>query len=97
MTGARFVMIDEPSLGLAPKVVEKVFQVLSELRRSKGLTLLIIEQNIKRALKYSDRIYVLRNSEIVFSGNSADLTDSDDLQSAYFGHGKNDPVVGASR
>ncbi|WP_244748486.1 ABC transporter ATP-binding protein [Mesorhizobium sp. 131-3-5] len=97
MTGARFIMIDEPSLGLAPKVVEKVFEVLSELRRSNGLTLLIIEQNIKRALQYSDRIYVLRNSEIVLSGKSEDLKNNDELQSAYFGHGKNVPVMAASR
>ncbi|NRP75625.1 High-affinity branched-chain amino acid transport ATP-binding protein LivF [Ensifer psoraleae] len=97
MSGARLIMIDEPSLGLAPKITEKVFEVLSELRRSSGLTLLIIEQNLKRALKYSDRIYILRNSEIVFSGRSAELQASDDLHSAYFGLGQAPSNVGAGQ
>ena len=77
--------IDEPSLGLAPNLVDRVYEVLLELRESRGLTLLIVEQSSERALKAADRIYVLRSGEIQLEGDSASLQDGERVREAYFG------------
>lgn len=85
MTQPRLIMIDEPSLGLAPKIVDRVYEILMELRASRGLTLLIVEQSSERALRASDTIYVLRNGQVQLSGATADLQDGEAVQQAYFG------------
>ena len=85
MTQPKFVMIDEPSLGLAPKIVDRVYEVLLDLRVSRGLTLLIVEQSSERALRAGDKIYVLRNGALQLSGAAADLQDGEAVKSAYFG------------
>jgi branched-chain amino acid transport system ATP-binding protein len=85
MTNPRFLTIDEPSLGLAPKVVDRVYEVLTELRRSRGLTLLIVEQSSERALKSADRIYVLRSGLMRLEGLAKDLQDGQAVHAAYFG------------
>ncbi len=87
MSRPKFVMIDEPSLGLAPKLVDRVYEVLLDLRASRGLTLLIVEQSSERALRAGDSIYVLRNGEVQLSGPAADLRDGEAVQQAYFGFG----------
>ena len=87
MTQPKFVMIDEPSLGLAPKIVDRVYEVLLDLRASRGLTLLIVEQSSERALRAGDKIYVLRNGSVQLSGRAADLQDGEAVKSAYFGFG----------
>ncbi|WP_416899125.1 MAG: ABC transporter ATP-binding protein [Minwuia sp.] len=68
MTNPRFMTIDEPSLGLAPKIVDRVYEVVTELREKQGLTLLIVEQSSERALKAADTLYVLRNGAIQLGG-----------------------------
>lgn len=85
MTNPRMMTIDEPSLGLAPKIVDRVYEVLLELREKQGLTLLIVEQSSERALKAADTIYVLRNGEIQLAGKAADLQDGVEVHKAYFG------------
>lgn len=85
MTNPRFLTIDEPSLGLAPKIVDQVYEVLIDLRQSRGLTLLLVEQSSERALKAADRLYVLRNGEIQLEGKTADLQDGSAVHKAYFG------------
>jgi branched-chain amino acid transport system ATP-binding protein len=85
MTRPRLVLVDEPSLGLAPKIVDTVYDTLLALRRERGLTLLINEQSSDRMLKFSDRIYVLRNGRILLQGNTADLQDGEAIAAAYFG------------
>jgi branched-chain amino acid transport system ATP-binding protein len=85
MTNPRFMTIDEPSLGLAPKIVDRVYEVLIDLREKQGLTLLIVEQSSERALKAADTLYVLRNGEIQLAGNAADLQDGKEVHKAYFG------------
>lgn len=85
MSKPKFVMIDEPSLGLAPKIVDLVYEVLLDLRASRGLTLLIVEQSSERALRAGDKIYVLRNGQVQLSGAAADLQDGEAVKSAYFG------------
>jgi branched-chain amino acid transport system ATP-binding protein len=85
LTKPKIMTIDEPSLGLAPLVVDNVWQVLTELRQKEGLTLLIVEQSTERALQASDRIYVLRNGKIQLSGRSNELADGTAIKQAYFG------------
>jgi branched-chain amino acid transport system ATP-binding protein len=85
MTRPRLMMIDEPSLGLAPKIVDQVYDVLLGRCRREGVTLLINEQSSERILKFADRIYVLRGGNIRLHGRAADLRDGAAIMSAYFG------------
>jgi branched-chain amino acid transport system ATP-binding protein len=85
LTNARLLMIDEPSLGLAPMVIDQVYEVLLDLRRRNGLTLLINEQSSERVLEFADHVYVLRNGEIQLSDAAANLQDGKAIMSAYFG------------
>jgi branched-chain amino acid transport system ATP-binding protein len=85
LTSPRIMTIDEPSLGLAPNLVDRVYEVLLELRRNRGLTLLIVEQSSERALKAADRLYVLRSGQIQLEGKAADLQDGRRVRQAYFG------------
>jgi branched-chain amino acid transport system ATP-binding protein len=88
LTKPKIMTIDEPSLGLAPLVVDNVWQVLTELRQKEGLTLLIVEQSTERALQASDRIYVLRSGQIQLTGTSAELAEGAAIKQAYFGFEK---------
>ncbi len=86
MAKPKLMMIDEPSLGLAPIVVDKVYEVLADLRRS-GLTLVIVEQNTARIADIADRIHVLRGGRMVLSLDPGQLDDAALLDEAYFGYG----------
>ncbi len=83
MTRPKVMLVDEPSLGLAPIIVDRVYEILRQLR-DEGITLLVVEQSTHRALENADRIYVMRNGEIVLHGRSDALTDKE-LEHAYFG------------
>ena len=86
LTNPRIMTIDEPSLGLAPNLGGPgSTRFLLELRESRGLTLLIVEQSSERALRAADRIYVLRSGEIQLEGDAADLQDGEKVREAYFG------------
>jgi branched-chain amino acid transport system ATP-binding protein len=87
LTNARMLMLDEPSLGLAPIVIDQVYEMLLDLRRRNGLTLLINEQSSERILKFADHVYVLRNGEIQLSDAAQRLQDGKSIMSAYFGFG----------
>ena len=89
----RLMMLDEPSLGLAPMIVDHVYQVLTALREE-GMTLLIVEQSGTRALDVSDRVYVLRTGSVELSGLSRELRDTTELEEAYFGFGAPERVSG---
>lgn len=80
----RLLLLDEPSLGLAPLVVDLVFDVLDELR-TRGVTILLVEQNASRAVALADRSYVLRTGSVVFSGTRDQLLDTVDFAEAYLG------------
>lgn len=95
MTRPRLMLIDEPSLGLAPKVVDQVYEVLIDRCRGEGVTLLINEQSSERVLKFADRIYVLRNGGIRLHGRAADLRDGNAIMSAYFGFEDHQPATNA--
>ncbi len=85
LTNPRIMTIDEPSLGLAPNLVDRVYETLIDLRNDRGLTLLIVEQSSERALKVADRLYVLRSGQMQLEGNAADLQDGVKVRQAYFG------------
>lgn len=80
----RVMLMDEPSMGLAPKVVDEVFHVIEEIRAS-GTTVVLVEQNARRALRAADRGYVLQTGEIVHSGAATDLLADPKIVSAYLG------------
>ena len=87
MTRPRLLLVDEPSLGLAPLIIDQIYAILLELRRREKLTLLINEQNSSRILKFADRIYVLRGGTVQLEGRAADLKDGATIKQAYFGFG----------
>jgi branched-chain amino acid transport system ATP-binding protein len=80
----RLLLLDEPSLGLAPRLVAQVFEILGELR-SEGVTMLLVEQNARRALEIADVGYVLQGGQVQESGNAAELLASETIESAYLG------------
>ena len=85
MTNCDFIMLDEPSMGLAPKLMFEMFRALKRLNIQKEMTLLVVEQNAKVALDFADRGYVLRTGEIIASGTSAELSANPEVQKAYLG------------
>jgi len=84
MAAPKLLMIDEPSLGLAPLMIEEVYGILRRLRES-GLTLFIVEQNTKVALELADYGYVMENGRIVLEGRAAELRANDDVREFYLG------------
>ncbi len=80
----RLLLLDEPSLGLAPQVVQEVFRLIRTLRRQ-GMTILLVEQNVRQALKIADRGYVLESGRIVLSGMAKDLLIDDTVARYYLG------------
>src|SRR6185437_10723997 len=81
----RLIMLDEPSLGLAPVVVDDVFRVVRELNRRDRLTIVLVEQNVAQSLALADRGYVLENGRIVMEGGGAQLLADDRVRRAYVG------------
>ncbi len=86
MSRPKLLLLDEPSLGLAPLVVKQIFSILRELT-AQGMTLLLVEQNAYHALKLANRAYVLVNGEIRLSGSGAELLDNPEVRNAYLGMG----------
>lgn len=85
MTQADVIALDEPSLGLAPKVIDDIYDALIALQSKRNLTLLIAEQSFARAVSLDAPLYIIRSGKIVLSGRARDLFDSGDLDQAYFG------------
>jgi branched-chain amino acid transport system ATP-binding protein len=84
MSRPKLYIIDEPSNGLAPRVAAEVFQIIRSLRE-RGMTVLLIEQNVRQTLEVADRAYVLENGRIVLDGCCADLLESEHVKKAYLG------------
>lgn len=84
MAQPKLLMMDEPSLGIAPLIVKNIFQTILKLR-DHGVTILLIEQNAKAALGIADRGYVMETGQIVLEGTSRDLLNNHDVQRAYLG------------
>ena len=84
MSHPKLLMLDEPSMGLAPIIVEQIFDIIQELHKS-GTTILLVEQNAQMALSVADRAYVLETGKISLSGTGAELAASDQVRKAYLG------------
>ena len=84
MSKPKLMMLDEPSMGLAPILVDQVFDIIKELH-SAGTTILLVEQNARKALQIADRAYVLETGSITLSGTGAELAKSDEVRKAYLG------------
>ena len=84
VSGRKVMLLDEPSMGLAPLLMRDVFKVMTEINE-KGTTILLVEQNARMALKFSQRGYVLESGNLVLEGDSKDLLDDPQVKSAYLG------------
>ncbi len=87
MSRPKLLILDEPSMGLAPLVIREIFRIIQELR-SEGRTILLIEQNARAALQIADRGYVIETGKVVLEGGGAELLDHQGVQRAYLGKGE---------
>jgi len=85
MSQPKLLMLDEPSLGLAPKIVGELFEIITELKEKKGITVLLVEQNAFAALGIADYGYVLENGSITLEGKGSELLGNDDVRKKYLG------------
>jgi branched-chain amino acid transport system ATP-binding protein len=88
MARPRLLLLDEPSMGLAPLVIQEIFAVIENLRREKKTTVLLVEQNAKAALKMADRGYVLETGKVILDGMASELLENKEVQRAYLGKEK---------
>ena len=84
VTGPSLILLDEPSQGLAPMVVELVVEMLRELK-SEGVSMLLVEQNLQMALDLAERVYIPDQGEVVFDGAAQELKNNDQLTASYLG------------
>ena len=84
MAKPRLLLLDEPSMGLAPIIVQGIFRTLREINQA-GLTIFLVEQNVRQALKIADRAYVIETGHIVLSGSGRELLVNPRVQEAYLG------------
>jgi branched-chain amino acid transport system ATP-binding protein len=85
MSGRKIMLLDEPSMGLAPLLMKSVFDSMKEINRQEGTTILVVEQNARMALQFAGRGYVLENGKLVVEGTSSSLLDDPQVKKAYLG------------
>jgi branched-chain amino acid transport system ATP-binding protein len=85
MARPRMILLDEPSMGLAPQLVEEIFEIVRALNRKEGVSFLLAEQNTNIALKYADYGYILENGRVVMDGEAVKLAENDDVKEFYLG------------
>ena len=86
MMRPRLLLLDEPSLGLAPNVLRSIFEIITKINREEGVTILIVEQNARAALRVAHRAYVLEVGEIAVSGSGAELAQNESVRRSYLGY-----------
>lgn len=86
MMRPRLLLLDEPSLGLAPTVVRSIFKIIAKINREEGVTILLVEQNARTALRVADRAYVLEVGEIAVSGTGVELARNESVRRSYLGY-----------
>ena len=84
MSRPKLMMLDEPSMGLAPILIDQIFEIVKQLHKD-GTTILLVEQNASKALEIADRAYVLETGKVILSGTGKELASSDDVKKAYLG------------
>ncbi|MET0335112.1 MAG: ATP-binding cassette domain-containing protein, partial [Rhizobacter sp.] len=87
MANPKMVLLDEPSMGLAPQIVEEVFEIVKDLNTKERTTFLLAEQNTNIALKYADHGYILENGRVVMDGEAKSLRENEDVKEFYLGMG----------
>jgi branched-chain amino acid transport system ATP-binding protein len=87
MANPRMVLLDEPSMGLAPQIVEEVFEIVKDLNTKEGVTFLLAEQNTNMALRYADTGYILESGRVVMDGAASALRENEDVKEFYLGTG----------
>jgi len=88
MSDPKLIMLDEPSLGLAPMIIEEIFGIIQRMRKEAGVTILLVEQNANLALSIADHGYVMENGSIVMEGPASQLADNSDIREFYLGIGE---------
>ena len=85
MAKPQVLLLDEPSMGLAPLVIKQIFEIISQINKEQDTTIFLVEQNANQALRIADRAYVMENGEISFSGEAKDMLSNPEIQKAYLG------------
>ncbi len=80
------ILLDEPSMGLAPQLVEEIYEIVQELNRKEGVSFLLAEQNTNIALRYADYGYILENGRVVMDGEAKELAQNEDVKEFYLGY-----------
>ena len=88
MARPEMILLDEPSMGLAPQIVEEIFEIVKDLNRKEGVSFLLAEQNTNMALRYADYGYILESGRIVMDGEGKALAQNDDVKEFYLGMSK---------
>jgi len=90
MSAPKMVLLDEPSMGLAPQLVEEIFEIVKRLNEDQGVSVLLAEQNTNMALRYATYGYILENGRVVMDGDSNSLRQNEDVKEFYLGVGGSD-------
>ena len=85
MARPELLLLDEPSMGLAPLVIKQIFEIIKQINKESDTTIFLVEQNANQALHIADRGYVIENGKIVFSSTAENLLKNTDIQKAYLG------------
>lgn len=85
MAGPKLLMLDEPSLGLAPILVQQVFELVQQINQDLGVTVLLVEQNVRHSCEISDRAFVMENGKIVLQGPGSEMLENEHVREAYLG------------
>ena len=85
MANPRMILLDEPSMGLAPQLVKQIFEIVSQINKQEGVTILLAEQNSNMALQYAEYAYILENGRVVMEGSAKSMRDNEDVKEFYLG------------
>ena len=85
MAHPTMILLDEPSMGLAPQLVKQIFEIVAEINRKEGVTILLAEQNTNVALQYAEYAYILENGRVVMEGSAESMRDNEDVKEFYLG------------
>ena len=85
MSKPKLLMLDEPSMGIMPKLITEIFEMIQRVNKEEGITILLVEQNVQEALELAHYAYVLQTGRIVMEGKPADLLQTDMIKKAYLG------------